>query len=270
MVNVIGENTRLLLKMLLIFRRYAYTDRMKNFSILSLSFLTAVALPFTTMKSEAATQSGQVRATLAIHQISPSRLGKWTVLSGDNPPLSSSDAGVNKTRYSFSLTSFGPTVISVEAPPGMAAAITVYRGGDIITKTSLPQYSFNLLPNDNYRFLVQYSIARLSGLGVTSEPSGARFRIKAPTGRYYGGVTPADFSNLPSGKYTIQFGRTKNCLLPPPRSIVLKPDERNVLNISMTCTVADDEPEPIRSTVTKRSIRQIVEEREAKKRGERK
>jgi hypothetical protein len=243
---------------------------MKNLSILSLSVLATVVIPCTALTRETTAESGQVRATLAVEQISPSRLGSWTILSGDNPSLSSSDAGVDKSRYSFSLTSFGPTVLSVVAPPGMTAAITVYRGGDIVTKTALPQYSFDLLPNDNYRFLVQYSVASLSSLGVTSDPSGAKFRIKAPTGRFYGGVTPADFSNLPSGKYSLLFGRTGNCLLPPPRSIVLKPDQRNVINVKMTCTVAENEAEPIRSSVTKRSIRQLVEEREAKKRGERK
>ncbi|MDD5055392.1 MAG: hypothetical protein PHZ00_03940 [Candidatus Peribacteraceae bacterium] len=243
---------------------------MKHISILSLSILTVAAMPLTALSRQTAVKTGQVRATLAVEQISPSRLGSWTILSGENPPLSSSDDGVDKTRYSFSLTSFGPTVISVVPPPGMSAAITIYRGGTIVTKTTVPQFSFNLLPNDNYRFLVQYSLARLSGLGVTSEPSGAKFRIKAPTGRFYGGVTPADFTNLPAGKYSLLFGRTGDCLLPPPRSIVLKPDQRNIINVKMTCTVEETGPEIIRSSVTKRSIRQIVEEREAKKRGERK
>jgi hypothetical protein len=243
---------------------------MKNLTILSLCVLATVVVPCTALTREATVESGQVRATLAIEQISASSYGTWNILFGDNQPLSSTDEGVDKSRFSFSLTSFGPTVISVTPPPGMSAAITVYRGGAVITKTSLPQYSFNLLPNDNYRFLVQYSLARLSGLGVTSEPSGIKFRVKGPGGKNFTGTTPADFSNVPAGRYSVTFGRTGTCLIPPPHSIVLQPDQRNVVNVKMNCTVEEEGPELIRSNVTRRSIRQLVEEREAKKRGERK
>ena len=243
---------------------------MRRTTILTLSVFVAASLPLITFSRDVVVQSGQVRASIVVEQISASSLGNWTIISGDNPPLSSTDKGVNKISYSFSLTSFGPTVVTVTPPPGMSAAITVYRGGTVLKKVPLPQYSFNLLPNDEYRFIVQYSLARLSGLGVTSEPSGEKFRVKSPSGKSFTGVTPASFSNLPAGKYVITFGKTGTCQVPPLHSIVLKPDERNIVNVSMTCVSAAAEVPIIRSTVTKRSIRQIVEEREAKARGERK
>jgi hypothetical protein len=229
----------------------------------------ALALPGAAFCASAPTP-GLPQATITIEQLSTSSLGTWTILSGENTILSSTGAGIDKTHYSFTLSSFGPTLITVVPPPGMAATMTVFRRGEVIVKNGRQQYGFDLLPNDDYRFLVQYAVTRLSSLGITSEPNGAKFRVSGPGGKSFTGQTPADFSNLPAGRYVVTYGRTSTCTQPAPRSIVLKPDQRNVVNATIACGKDVSDASVTRSNVTRRSIRQIVEEREAKPVGQKK
>ncbi len=235
---------------------------MRHFRITVIAAL--IACLFSAASSTQLVAASDVKASITVEQVSPSSYGTWTIISGENVKFSSTGADVNKLKYSLSLTSFGPTVITAAPPAGMSATITVFRRDELLLKNALPQYSFNLLPNDDYRFLIQYAPARPSSLGVTSEPAGIKFRVRGPNGKNFTGVTPADFKNLPGGRYTVTFGRTGNCTLPAAQSIVLKPDQRNVINTTISCNETAEEP-VFRSSVTKRSIRQLIEDREAKR-----
>lgn len=210
------------------------------------------------------------QASIKIEQLSPSTYGTWTLLSADGSSRSSTDKGVDPTGgFTIGLTEFGQTTLSVTSPPGMSAKISVYRGGDLIKEVTSQQYSFPLYANDNFRFLIKYSLSRVGSLGVTSEPGTLRFRMKGPTGRIFTATTPHTFKNIPAGKYSLYFPKTETCLQPAVKTVDVAPEQRNTTNITLTCNVAEEEKVD-RNRVSKRTLREYVEAREVKARGERK
>lgn len=210
-----------------------------------------------------------IQGSIKIEQLSAGATGEWTILSEDGTAISSSDDGVLKNNYSFAITRFGQTTLSVTPPPGMSARISVYRGGDVIATTDSQQYSFKLLANDNYRFVIQYSLSKLGTLGVTSEPANVRFRMRGPTGRNYSAKSPHTFKNLPAGSYAITFSTIDGCFQPARKTVVVEPDQRNTTNVTLTCGSAEEENVD-RSRVSRRTIRNYAEQREYKARGNRK
>lgn len=210
------------------------------------------------------------QASIKIEQLSPSTYGTWTLLSADGSSRSSADEGVDpKGGFTIGLSDFGQTTLSVSSPPGMSALISVYRGGDLIKEVASQQYSFPLYANDNFRFLIKYSLSRVGSLGVTSEPSALRFRMKGPTGKVFTATTPFTFKSLPAGKYSLYFPKTENCLQPAVKSVDVAPEERNTTNVTLTCNVGEEDSVD-RSRVSKRTLRNYVEAREVKARGNRK
>ncbi len=210
------------------------------------------------------------QAAIKIEQLSPSIYGTWTLLSANGSSLSSSDKNVGKTGgLTIGLTEFGQTTLSVTSPPGMSATISVYHGGDIVAEVTSNQYSFPLYTNDNFRFIIKYALSRVGSLGVTSEPGNLRFRMKGPTGRNFSAKTPYTFKNLPAGKYSLYFPKTDNCLQPAVQTILVQPEERNTTNVTLPCNIAQDDNVD-RSRISKRALRDYVNEREQKTRGERK
>lgn len=209
------------------------------------------------------------QAAVKVEQLSATNVGKWTMLSADGSAITSDDEGIDKLNYSFGLSQFGPTTFSVVPPAGMSAKITVYRGGDIIQTVTSQQYSFELYPNDNYRILVQYALSKLGTLGITSEPSGVRFRMKGPTGRTLTGITPKTFKNIPVGAYAVYVGKSGDCLQPPVHTIKIESEQRNTLLITLRCDT-EEEDNVDRTRPSRRSIRDYAEEREYNARGERK
>lgn len=211
-----------------------------------------------------------VQASITIDQLSGKNVGTWTLISTDGSSRSSSETGIDQRHYSLALSQFGPATLSVAIPQGMSVKISVYRGGELVTSVDTPQYSFNLFPNDTYRFIIQYSLSRLGSLGVTSIPSGVRFRLKGESGRTYTKKTPFTFKNLPAGQYSVQLSSFKDCLQPAPQSALIVPEERSTINVTMNC---DKPPEAVTvddSRPTKRALMEYARDRELKKRGERK
>lgn len=191
------------------------------------------------------------------------------MIFGANGSRSSEDKGVNKLDYSFSSIDFGPATLSITPPPGMVVKLLVYRGGEVIKTINGYQYSFELLNNDNYRFVIQYAYDLLGSLGITSDPSGVRFRMKGPTGRAYTAVSPKTFINLPAGSYSLYFPATDDCYKPAVKTVLVEPGKRNTTKVTFTCedkTVSDVDT----SRPSRRTIREYAEKRETNPRGERK
>lgn len=209
------------------------------------------------------------QANIKMEQVSASEYGVWTLVSADGTAKASTDKGVDRLNYSFGLTEFGPTTLSLKTPAGMTAKISVYRGGDLIAESTSNQYSFNMYANDNYRFIVQYSLTRVGSLGVTSDPSRLRFRMKGPSGRTRTATTPHTFKNLPAGNYSLYFGKTENCVAPAVQTVKVEPEQRNTTMVTLPCNVTAEQ-EVDRTRVSKRSIQEYAKKRELKKRGERK
>ncbi len=210
------------------------------------------------------------QASITIEQVSASSYGTWTLLAADGTSRSSKDKGVDAIGgFSMGITEFGQNTLSVTPPPGMSVKISVYRGGDLVKEVDTPQYSFSLFTNDNYRFVISYALTRVGALGVTSEPSNLRFRMKSSGGRTYSAKTPFTFTNLPAGKYSLYFSATETCLQPAVQTVKVEPEQRNTTKVTLTCNVQEEEMvERIRPT--KRSLRDYAEKRETKTRGMRK
>lgn len=241
-----------------------YVFMHSTFRILG-SSVVAVVILFGIPRSTTAALQGSIQ----IQQISASSQGTWTLLSADGTAITSDDAGVNKNEFSIGISRFGQTTLSVVTPPGMSAKISVYRGGDLLLTTDTQQYSFNLTSNDTYRFVIQYSLKSLGLLGVTSDPSGVRFRLRGPTGRTFGGTSPQSFDNLPAGRYVLMFGETNGCSRPPRKTATVKAEERTAVHVTLPCTSPTDDTVDM-SRVSKRTLREYAEQRELNARGNRK
>ncbi|OGJ60936.1 hypothetical protein A3C52_01455 [Candidatus Peribacteria bacterium RIFCSPHIGHO2_02_FULL_51_15] len=213
---------------------------------------------------------GAVQATIKIDQISSSAFGKWTLISEDGSARTSSEPGVNKASHSMGLTDFGQLTLSVTPPAGMSVKITVYRLGDVISSQESQQTSVTIYPNDNYRFLIQYSLSKLGSLGVTSDPSGLRLRMRGPTPRNFSSKTPHTFINLPAGIYTLRFAAPPGCLVPALRTVEVAAEERTTIHQTFNCNPESDVSSTLPEKKSKRQLRQEAEERELKPRGERK
>lgn len=211
-----------------------------------------------------------VQSSIKIEQVSPTQLGTWTFLYQDGSSLSSADAGIDPKNHVFSVTQFSPMTISVVPPAGMSAKISIYRNGELSKTESSQQFSFTPYANETYRFLIQYSYSRMGSVGVTSNPSGIRFRMKGPTAKNYTAVTPYTFQNLPAGRYTMYFPSTKDCSSPAPHSVTVEPEKRVTANVSLICSTASLQTVSQKPLVSRRAIMQSVENRENKPRGERK
>ena len=237
---------------------------MKNRILLTSALSSALFFAFTAMSSAA------IQGSIKIEQLSASDIGTWTILSEDGSAIKSTDPGVDKTNYAFAITQFGQTTFSVAPPAGMSARINVYRGGEQIATVDSQQYSFKLVSNDNYRFVVQYSLSKLGSLGVTSEPSGIRFRMRGPNGRNYSARTPHTFNNLPAGSYALTFAATETCFQPSRKTVVVEPEQRNTTHVTLTCTDNTQDETVDRSRISKRALREYAEQREFNARGNRK
>lgn len=218
----------------------------------------------------AASLAINAQASILIEQISPSTTGVWTMLSSAGTIRTSNDEGVDARRYSIGITDYGQTVLSVIPPAGMSVRITVFRGGEQIAQTDSQQYAFTVRANDNYRFVLQYALTKLGTLGITSEPSGTRFRMRGPSGRTYAGRSPQSFTNIPAGRYTVMFPALHGCTDATRKPVIVEANDRNVLHVSLaTCNAVDDSSLDY-SRISKRQLRDLVLEREQKPRGERK
>ncbi|MBP9850632.1 MAG: hypothetical protein KBC47_02985 [Candidatus Peribacteraceae bacterium] len=223
-----------------------------------------------TLSSGVPAVNAAAQASITIEQLSPSVYGTWTLLSGDGSSRSSKDDGVDRTGgFSMALTELGQTTLSVIPPPGMSAVISVYNGGELVQNIDSQQYSFPLYTNSKYRFVIRYSLTRLGTLGVTSDPTPLRFRMKGPSGRTYVGRTPHTFKNLPAGKYSLYFPKTDECLQPAVQTIDVEPEKRNTTLVTLRCNVEEEENVD-RSRISRRTLREYVEAREVKTRGNRK
>lgn len=239
---------------------------------MSMTYRTSTLLTFSVSMFLVATPAfAGTQANIKIEQLSPSEYGTWTLLSEDGSSRSSKDKGVTPNGgLSLGVTEFGQTTLSVIAPPGMSAVISVYRGDELLQSVTSTQYSFPVHVNDNYRFLIKYSLSRLGSLGITSEPNFLRFRMKGPSGRNYSAKTPYTFKNLPAGKYSVYFAKTDSCIQPAVQTIEVEPQQRNTAKITLNCNAAQETEAVDTSRVSKRTLREYVQKRETKTRGERK
>jgi hypothetical protein len=209
-----------------------------------------------------------IQATIRIDQVSPEKPGVWTMQTSSGTTRTSNDQGVNPESFSYTIDEMGQMILSVDPPEGMSTKISVYRGDVLLRTLNAQQYEFTIFPNDNYRFLIQYSLTKLGQLGITSEPSGLLFRITGP--KRLSGKTPKTFMNLPAGRYAIYVGKVEGCYQPAPQTALVTAGGRVTKLITLNCDVAKEEAIPERNAPSRRSLQRAVEARESRPRGERK
>jgi hypothetical protein len=234
-----------------------------RFTLLSVSILGASAF-FGILSASAAVQT-----SIKIEQVSPKKVGTWTMLFADGSSKASTESGASLST-TFSVTIFDQMTLSVVPLPGMSVKIAIYRNGDLVKTETTPQYSFKPLPNESYRFVISYAYTRMGSLGVTSDPSSLRFRMKGPAGtRMFTAKSPFTFNQLPAGKYTLYFPAHGKCAQPAPHGATIEPGKRNTVHITLNCSVTTTETVD-NSRVSKRTLVEQAKAREYKKRGERK
>lgn len=211
-----------------------------------------------------------VQTSIKIEQVSPTQYGTWTFLYQDGSSITSSDPGIDPKNHVFTVTEFTPMTISVVPPAGMSAKISIYRNGDLAKTETSQQFSFTPYANESYRFLIQYSYSRMGSVGVTSVPSGLRFRMKGPTTKVYTAITPHTFKNIPAGRYTLYFPSTPDCASPAPHSVAVEPEKRTTANVSLVCPTDSQSLLSQKPLVSRRALIQSVENRESRPRGQRK
>lgn len=212
---------------------------------------------------------GALEATIQIDQVSPGEYGTWSLLTPDGEIRANKGDPGKPSSESFTVDQFGQVTLSTTLPAGMTAKILIERNGTPRETVDLPQVTVELSPGDNYRFIIQYASTRLGTLGIISEPSRARFQLRGPTQRRLSGRTPRTFTNIPSGRYTITFRPLRGCVSPAPKTVMVEPEKRIVLNVTIPCNVTEDDGID-RTRPTKRSIVEAAKARELKPRGERK
>ena len=233
----------------------------KSFTTLSLKLFLGSSLFLVPIAVSAAST-----AAIRIDQVSPVMPGVWTFLKPNGETLKSTGTGVNIRSHSFSITEFGPMTLSVVPPVGTVVQIKVYRSGELIQTVKIPQVSIELFPNQDYRFVIEYTYSRLGSIGITSDPPRLRFRLKnTQGGRTYTGTSPKTMINIPAGTYALTFNKTRDCILPAPHTVAVKPGERNTVNVTLMCDNAESTTEVLRDRPTKRSIVNSVSEREAER-----
>lgn len=232
--------------------------------------LASAAVTLCFASSYASPAFSATKAGITIDQVSAKSLGGWTLLTANGSSYSTAERGVNRTSHSMALSDFGPVTLIVSPPQGMSVRIGVYRGGELLKTVDTPQHSFTLYPNDQYRFLVQYTLDRTGTLGITSDPSGVRMRVKGSGTRTYTAVTPHTFTNIPAGRYSVALSGVPGCLQPRMESIVVQPEQRNTLAISLNCTKNQTGSSVSSYRPTKRALVDYAQSREFNPRGRRK
>lgn len=232
-----------------------------SLSLLSTLFAFVLVVPV----SHAGLQS-----SIQIEQLSPTQYGTWTFLFHDGTSITSTDAGIDPKNHVFSVAQFTPMTISLVPPVGMSAKIVIYRNGDIFKTETSQQFSFTPYVNESYRFLVQYSYSRMGSVGVTSTPTGIRFKMKGPSAKNYTAITPFTFKNIPAGRYTLYFPSTPGCTSPAPHSVAVEPEKRTTANVSLICATENIAPLSSKPLISRRALMKSVELRESKERGQRK
>ena len=202
------------------------------------------------------TAHAALQGNVKIEQVSPSELGVWHLYTESGTTRTSKDAGVDPRSFSFGISEVGQMTLKITPPAGMSVRLSMERGGELKWTKESQQESFTLYPNDNYRFVIQYSMTKLGLLGITSEPSRIAFRIRGPIRRKLSGKTPKTILNLPAGSYTIYMASTPTCLKPAPHTAIVESGGRATAHLRLICNDAISAiPDRIRP-----SKRQLVED----------
>lgn len=173
----------------------------------------------------------EAKNTLIIQQISPNgMLGEWTLIKPGNKRIT-----LNKESYKFSNLPTGSYTLLISPPKGAIAEVRKMLGEDVIETKNHPQISFTLENNIEMELQIEYTFTRVGTVSVSSQPAGLEFSIVGPNDFFEEGVSPATYSNMPEGQYSVTFAPIPNCAKPPALSDRLIKDSRINFTIKISC-----------------------------------
>jgi hypothetical protein len=184
-------------------------------------------------------QAQDVAATakVFIQQQSPNEyLGSVILIKPDQ-------SSKEKNDQSFIIDSLYPGLHSVlvSPPKGMSTVITVYRNDEVIKTAPVPQLAFQVEANDELRIEIKYTLSYFGTVGVTSSPGGVQFELSGPNNFVMKSKTPITLEKMPIGAYSVRF-LPDGCVLPPPKSDVLKHLGRVSFSITFNCPTLQTSP----------------------------
>jgi hypothetical protein len=194
---------------------------------ISIFAIFALAISVLPQTLNAAEETG----TITIEQQSPNGiLGEWILIKPDNKRLS-----LKKESYIFHDAVVGNYTLLVEPPAGADTVIRIFIDQDLIDSKSQPQASFSVEQNTNMRLRVEYLFTRTGKIGVNSEPPGVGFTLKGPNDFIKEDTTPASYTEMPEGQYTVAYEEIPDCPKPSLLSDKLITEGRINFNISFNC-----------------------------------
>ena len=193
-----------------------------------LSFaIIAIAAGISPQHLFAAEQTG----TISVEQQSPNGIfGEWILIKPGNKRLT-----LRQESYTLEEAPLGNYTLLVEPPSGAITTVRVFIDQDMLKSFSQPQASFTLEQNTHIRLRVEYTFTRVGTVGVNSQPPGMGFTLIGPNDFEITGKTPASYSAMPEGQYTVTFDKIEGCPLPKPKSDRLIAGSRINFSITFSC-----------------------------------
>lgn len=206
---------------------------------MQLVLLTALVLMPVGLYAEAEGAPGGT-ATLTIEQETPENgiLGSWSMIK---PDFKRVEMGT-KLSHTFQGTPAGSYTVIATPPSGATATVELWINDALKTSSPLPQISMSIADGDSAKVIIRYTFTRVGKVSVTTEPSGLTFVIDGPDGRHLQGTSPADFSDVPEGLYTITFDAIEGCPTLSRKSDKLISGKRVAFNIKVVCEALDRSP----------------------------
>lgn len=169
--------------------------RSKLLSVGILSLLIAVGFP---LSAEAA------GATVQINQTSTGEYGQWT-LNGATLHRTSSTQGTVITNVPA-----GTYTFTVKSPAGSRQHIDVTKNSVVVASSDGTAMNIVIADGDTVKISVMYAFS--GTISVTTDTPGVSFSMQeGTTGIVRTGTTPARFTDLTPGTYTVYYDTKKEC-----------------------------------------------------------
>lgn len=152
----------------------------------------------------------------------------WTLLPPTHDKIERND-----WKYTMPSLPSGLYTLFVTPPNGTNAMITLSENNTELQKVS-HQLSFQATEGQQLHILIENKLVNTGQVGVNSHPSGVPFTLRGPNNWSKKGATPASFTGVPTGNYSVQY-EPQGCQQPAAKSDLLLKDGRVDFFIEIDC-----------------------------------
>lgn len=201
-------------------------------TIVSLRLAAPLAIALTLSTSFTPIAIGQVpTGSIAIEQFNQFQmLSAWSLVHGADQQTFNGAAAKDTVQVPS-----GDYTFFIQQPKGLVPLLTLSNGTTVLQSVEVPQISFTYDGVSPLKITVQFQIKESGKVGINSEPNGIPFDLLGPSNFVLQGVTPASYTALPLGQYSVHY-LPKGCTPPPPKSGELARDGRIDFMISIKCS----------------------------------